>query len=229
MILPTLTASFDTLGRNRHNATHPAITRSAIVAAHARFARKSFMMDYAKVFETGLSYHDFLAKYGTSDQQRRWAGLHADVRLSEAQRQVLSSFKRQMPVIVLAGAWCGDCVNQCPIFDHFAKASSVLDIRFFDRDANPELAAEMSVCGAARVPAVLFFSEDWFRCGLYGDRTLSKYRQMTADFSGAACPTGIGSPERTLLDNVVQEWLNEFERIQLMLRTSARLRKLHGD
>ncbi len=187
------------------------------------------MLDYTQVFETGLSYKDFLAKYGTPEQQRRWAGIHADVQLSDAQRQVLSSFKRKMPVIVLAGAWCGDCVNQCPIFDHFASASRVLDIRFFDRDANPELAAEMSVCGAARVPAVLFFSEDWFRCGLYGDRTLSKYRQMTADFAGAACPTGIGSPERTLLDAVVQEWLNEFERIQLMLRTSARLRKLHAD
>lgn len=187
------------------------------------------MLNYAQVFETGLSYRDFLTKYGTPDQQQRWAGIHADVRLSDAQRQLLASFKRKMPVFVLAGAWCGDCVNQCPIFDHFATASSVLDIRFFDRDANPELAADMSVCGAARVPAVLFFSEDWFRCGLYGDRTLSKYRQMTADFAGAACSTGIGSLERSLLDAVVQEWLNEFERIQLMLRTSARLRKLHGD
>ena len=83
--------------------------------------------------------------------------------------------------------------------------------------------------GAARVPSVVFLSEDGHVCGRYGDRTLSKYRQMTADFAGAACPTGLGSPERTLLDAVVQEWLNEFQRIQLMLRTSARLRKLHND
>ena len=187
------------------------------------------MLDYAKVFEIGLSYSDFLAKYGTPEQRHRWEGLHAEVRLSDAQRQTLAGFKRKMPVIVVAGAWCGDCVNQCPIFDHFASATNLIDLRFFDRDANPELAAELSVCGAARVPAVLFLSEDWFRCGQYGDRTLSKYRQMTADFSGAACPTGIGSPEKSLLDNVVQEWLNEFERVQLMLRTSGRLRTLHGD
>src|SRR5262245_4083963 len=109
------------------------------------------MLDYAKVFENGLSYRNFLAKYGTADQQRRWEGLHAEVRLSDAQRQLLASFKRKMPVIVLAGAWCGDCVNQCPIFDHFASASSCIDVRFFDRDASPELAAELSVCGAARV------------------------------------------------------------------------------
>lgn len=187
------------------------------------------MLDYAKVFENGLSYSNFLAKFGTPEQQQRWAGLHAEVRLSDAQRQLLAGFKRKMPVIVLAGAWCGDCVNQCPIFDHFAAATNCIDLRFFDRDASPELAAELSVCGAARVPAVLFLSEDWFRCSQYGDRTLSKYRQIATEFTGPACSLGVGSPERTLLDNVVQEWLNEFERVQLMLRTSGRLRKLHGD
>ncbi len=186
------------------------------------------MLNFAEIFETGLQYSGFLAKYGTADQQQRWEGVHRSVRLSDSQRQLLCSFTRRMPVIVLTGAWCGDCVNQCPIFDHFAAATSCLDIRYFDRDANPDLAAEMSVCGAARVPVVLFLSEDWFRCGLYGDRTLAKYRQMAADFSGAACPTGFGSPQ-SLLDSVVQEWLNEFERVQLILRTSARLRKLHGD
>ena len=186
-------------------------------------------MDYAKVFETGLTYQNFLAKFGTPEQQRRWEGVHADIKLTDAQKQLLGSFKRKMPVIVLAGAWCGDCVNQCPIFDHFASATNCLDIRFFDRDASPELANELSVCGAARVPAVLFLGEDWFRCGQYGDRTLSKYRDMTTGLDGAACPTGLVSPGRSLLDAVTQDWLNEFERIQLLLRTSGRLRKLHGD
>jgi len=46
---------------------------------------------------------------------------------------------------------------------------------------------------------------------------------------GAACPTGIGGQQQSLLDAVVQEWLDEFERIQLMLRFSGRLRALHND
>jgi len=81
-------------------------------------------MDYAKVFETVLTYQNFLAKFGTPEQQRRWEGVHADIKLTDAQKQLLGSFKRKMPVIVLAGAWCGDCVNQCPIFDHFASATN---------------------------------------------------------------------------------------------------------
>jgi hypothetical protein len=85
------------------------------------------------------------------------------------------------------------------------------------------------VCGGARVPVVLFLSEDNQQVGWYGDRTLAKYRRMVADEFGAACPTGLIPEENSLLAAVTQDWLNEFERSQLILRTSARLRKLHGD
>jgi hypothetical protein len=186
-------------------------------------------MDFAAKFEEGLSYRDFLTTYGTEEQQRRWQAVHAQVALTPDQRALLAGFKRHMNVLCVAGAWCGDCVNQCPIFEHFAAASPTLQVRFFDRDAHPELAAELAMCGAPRVPAVLFLSEDGQSCGRYGDRTLSKYRQMAAEQLGAACPTGIVPPAQPLLDAVIQDWLNEFERIQLMLRTSGRLRKLHND
>ena len=134
-----------------------------------------------------------------------------------------------MKVFVLAGAWCGDCVNQCPIFDHFARATPTIRIRYFDRDQTPDLAERLSICGAARVPAVLFASEDDFSCGTYGDRTISKYRELASAAAGAACPTGIVLPGQSAIDGVIQDWLDEFERIQWMLRTSGRLRKLHGD
>jgi hypothetical protein len=76
---------------------------------------------------------------------------------------------------------------------------------------------------------VVFLSEDGQEVGRYGDRTLSKYRQMIADMTGPACPTGIVPPAHDLLAAVIQDWLNEFERAQLLLRLSARLRQKHGD
>ncbi len=97
-----------------------------------------------------------------------------------------------MKVMVFAGAWCGDCANQCPIFDHFARATPKIHLRFFDRDDNPDLGDLISTCGAHRVPSVLFLSEDDHVCGRYGDRTLSKYRDMAEKQLGASCPTGIG-------------------------------------
>jgi thiol-disulfide isomerase/thioredoxin len=185
-------------------------------------------MDLAAKFTEGLSYSAFLDKYGSPDQKRRWADFFNCVALSDAQKALLGSFKRQMKVIVMAGTWCGDCVNQCPMFEHFAQACPLIDIRYFDRDANPDLAAAMQTCGAARVPSVVFLSEDGHVCGRYGDRTLSKYRSIVGATSGASCSTGIALGDDLTL-SVLQDWLDEFERIQWMLRTSGRLRQLHGD
>lgn len=186
-------------------------------------------MDYGAKFLSGLSYADFLSTYGTEEQRRRWQGVHDQVALTAAQRELLAGFTREMKVLCLAGAWCGDCVNQCPIFDHFVAANSRIAVRYFDRDANPDLGAALSICGGARVPAVLFLSEDNQQIGWYGDRTLSKYRRMAADQLGAACPTGLVPEAQSLLAAVTQDWLNEFERLQLLLRTSPRLRQVHGD
>ena len=186
-------------------------------------------MDFSARFEAGLSYADFLARYGTEEHRRRWAAVHDAVKLTAAQRELLAGFVREMKVLCLAGAWCGDCVNQCPIFDHFGAASPKIRVRYIDRDADPELADALKICGGSRVPVVVFLSEDGRQVGWYGDRTLAKYRQLAVEQLGASCPTGIAPPDRSLLDSVTQDWLNEFERTQLLLRTSARLRKLHGD
>src|SRR5262245_19096812 len=171
------------------------------------------MLDYGKKFDTGLEYHAFLAKYGTEEQRRRWEAVHEQVALTDAQRELLGGFRRDMKVLCLSGAWCGDCVIQCPIFDHFASASPRVQLRYFDRDANPDLGDALSVCGGARVPVVLFLSEDNFQVGWYGDRTLAKYRKMVADEFGPTCPTGLVPEANSQLAAVTQDWLDEFERI----------------
>lgn len=186
-------------------------------------------MDYAAHFSQGLTYDAFLAAHANDEQKRRWQAVQAAVKLTEPQRQLLQSFTRQMKVLCLAGAWCGDCVNQCPIFQHFASANEKIELRFLDRDANPSLAESLRICGGARVPVVVFLSEDDQFVASYGDRTLSKYRQVVAELSGAACPSGLVVPDASSLAAVTQDWLNEFERAQWVLRTSGRLRQLHGD
>ncbi len=185
--------------------------------------------DYAAKFDRGLSYSDFLTQYGTPDQQRRWGAVRQAVALSDAQKQLLGAFKREMKVLCLAGAWCGDCVNQCPIFQRFAEATSTIELRLFDRDADSDLASEIRICGGARVPVLVFLAEDGQQVGWYGDRTISKYRQLAIDQLGPACPTGLVPESRSMLEAVAQDWLNEFERVQLLLRLSSRLRQLHND
>ena len=180
-------------------------------------------------FAVALPYEAFLERHGTAEQRDRWGAVAARVALTPAQRAVLAGFVRRMPVLVLAGAWCGDCVNQCPIFAAFAAAAPAIDLKFLDRDALPDIAAHLKVCGGQRVPVAAFFSEDFTPVLFYGDRTLSAYRAAAAAQFGESCASGAAPPPADALAATTAEWLDEFERVQLILRLSARLRQRHGD
>ena len=186
------------------------------------------MTDLAAEHARGLAYGEFLESHGSEEERDRWRTIHDRVLLNDRQQAVLGSFVREMKVLVLAGAWCGDCVNQCPIFERFSEESPLIRVSYLDRDANPELTERLSVNGGHRVPVVVFLSEDDFLCGIFGDRTLAKYRAMAAGID-ASLVAAAGDDDPTLLEQATDEWLNEFERMQWLLRTSGRLRERHGD
>lgn len=177
----------------------------------------------------GLSYDDFLQRHGTEAHRQRWRHVHEQLALTPAQRALLGSFTRTMPVLCLAGAWCGDCANQCPMFDHFAAAAPVISMRYLDRDAHPAVQQALKINGGDRVPVLVFFSEDGHEVARYGERTLSQYRRLMQEQAGASCPTGIVVAGDPLPALIAQDWLDEFERVQWILRLSPRLRKRHGD
>jgi thiol-disulfide isomerase/thioredoxin len=179
-------------------------------------------------FEAALPYRPYLDRFANPDQRARWDAFHAQVALTPAQKTLLGGFKRRMPVLVLSGAWCGDCMTQCPIFDHFAAAAPAIDLRFLDRDSRPDIAAHLKVCGGQRVPTVAFLSEDWHLVVFYGDKTLSAYRAAAAAQAGASCATGLATPADAAAA-ATADWLDQFERVQLILRLSGRLREIHGD
>ncbi|QDV58922.1 hypothetical protein Mal33_49470 [Rosistilla oblonga] len=201
----------------------------ALATAHRALWKLKSKMIPASYFHQGLPYDDFLAKHGSDLDRRKWAAVYDVCELSDAQTALIGGFVREMRVLCFAGAWCGDCVQQCPILRRIEQASDKITVRYIDRDASDELKGIMSICGAARVPQVAFFSEEDFFVGHYGDRTLARYRQMADQLAGAACGSGIVTADDPVQAAVIQEWINEFERPQLMLRTSARLREKHGD
>jgi hypothetical protein len=186
-------------------------------------------MNLFEKFQLGLSYHDFLARYATEDQKKRWRQVHEQIKLTDSQRQLLASFQRETNVLCLAGAWCGDCINQCPAFYYFASVGPVIQLRFLDRDDHADVQRELQINGGDRVPVLVFFSEDGFEVARYGERTLSQYRQLMRDQAGPSCPTGLVIPGDSPLSQVTHDWLNEFERVQWILRLSPRLRQKHGD
>ncbi len=90
--------------------------------------------DFHTVFSRALSYRSYLASYATPEQQSRWAGVYDAARLTAEQQALLASFRRKMNILCLAGAWCGDCVNACPMFQRIAEdRPDLIDLRFVNR------------------------------------------------------------------------------------------------
>jgi len=142
----------------------------------------------------------------------------------------LSGHRRVLHVLVVSGVWCGDCVRQGPMFRQIAAACGPsVDLRVIDRDEIEDLRDEVRILGAARVPVVVFLSEDFHEVGRFGDRMLTTYRRKAETELGAACavPTAELPPEE--LAGERDEWVEVFERMLLMLRLAPPLRARHGD
>ncbi|MBK7403630.1 MAG: thioredoxin family protein [Phycisphaerales bacterium] len=180
-------------------------------------------------FEAGLSYGDYVAT-GTAQHQSNWHVFENRVALTEAQRTLLATFTRTMPVLVTSGTWCGDCVAQVPMLAAIERANpGVIRLRIVDRDEHSDLAEQIQICGGLRVPTVIFMNEVFDFVAVLGDRTLARYRAMAARNLGAACPLPGAPVPADEVAATLQDWLDEFERVQLLLRLSPKLRELHGD
>ncbi|MFW6059516.1 MAG: thioredoxin family protein [Phycisphaeraceae bacterium] len=179
--------------------------------------------------QAGLTYADYLAT-GTDDQQANWRRIYDSVGLTHHQHELVGAFTRRLNVICLSGIWCGDCVQQVPLIQHIAEANGdAIDLRFLDRDEHADLQAQVTINAGNRVPVLIFCAEDYEFVSWFGDRTLSRYRAMANKQLGGACPLPGAPVAQDELDATLQDWLDEFERVHLLLRLSGRLRQKHGD
>ncbi len=186
----------------------------------------SFLIDK---FASGLPYDRYL-QTGNEEQQRRWTQVYEAAHLTPAQKELLSGFAREMKILIFSGIWCGDCVQQCPLIQRIAEANSAkIAMRFFERPKESELDPDLRINAGSRVPVVIFLSEDNQWCATAGDRTINRYRALARARLGPMCPTGIVAPEKDELDATLADWLNEVERVQLMLRLTPRLRQKYQD
>lgn len=180
-------------------------------------------------FDQAHAYEAYLAT-GTDAQQAGWTKIYDQTKLTEHQTKLLGAFTRDMKVLVSSGVWCGDCVQQIPLLQKIAEASGGrVDLRIVDRDEHADLAEQVQICGGLRVPVAIFMAEDFELVSIFGDRTLTRYRAIAAKQLGAACAIpGAPVPDDELA-GTLQDWLDEVERVHLLLRLSTRLRQKHND
>ena len=178
-------------------------------------------------FEDALDWQAYLAT--DPEKAGPWREIHERIDLSSDQRSLVEGFHREMKVLCSSGIWCGDCVQQGPLIQRIAEANPKIDLRWVDRDEHADLAEQLKICGGMRVPMVIFMAEDFEPVSIFGDRTLTRYRALAAKQLGPSCPVpGAPIPDEELR-GTLQDWLDEFERVHLLLRLSTRLRQKHGD
>lgn len=183
---------------------------------------------YRACFSEALAFPDYL-KTANETQRKRWDAFYELAQPGDSQLKLVSTFTRKMHILILSGIWCGDCMRQLPFIHKLYSANSLIDLKFIDNQKIPELRDSLKIQGGARVPVVLFLSEDFYEVARFGDRTLAAYRNKANRELGPACEAGVVLPtsEELLEDN--SEWMDQIERAQLILRLSPMLRERYGD
>jgi hypothetical protein len=180
-----------------------------------------------QAFSKSMDWEAYLAT--DPDKATAWMKLHDELQLSPEQSQLLQGFTRRMRVLFISGIWCGDCVRQGPIFQMFAEATPTIELGFLDRDTCPDIMDTLCINAGRRVPMIVFMAEDFEPVSVGGDRTLNYYRHMAAARLGATCPMPGAPTDEGMMRLATQDWLDECERVHLLLRLSGRLRQHYGD
>ena len=172
----------------------------------------------AEQFVAALPY-DRYVQTGTDEQQRRWRQVYDAARLTDAQKSLLAGFVREMKILVVSGIWCGDCVQQCPLLQRLAEGNSgKIDLRFVDRDEHRDLTERVRINGGDRVPVALFSPRTMNFARRSATARCSAIALWPRRQLGPSCPTGIVAPDKDEMAATLQDWLDEVERVQLMLR-----------
>jgi len=180
-------------------------------------------------FEGGKPWASYLAT-GTPDQQKGWVGIYDQLALSESQSSLVGGIEREIHVLLVSGIWCGDCIRQGPMIQRIAEANrDKIKVSYLDRDEHRDLQDQLTINAGARVPVAVFASEDFELVQIFGDKPLSRYRILANQQLGAHCPLPGAPVPQDELDSELQDWIDIFERVSLLLRLSGRLREKHGD
>ena len=179
-------------------------------------------------WDKASEYEEYITQ-AESNHQEKWRDSEARIpNLTNDQLKRLQGYNRELNVLFYSGVWCGDCSRQGPLLKKIADAcGEKVKIRFIERNTSEELQDELRIVGALRVPMVVFLSEDFWEVTRQGERTLIVYRAKAAREIGADFEKGILTTKARQTE--LSEWVDEFERVLIMLRLSPPLRRRYND
>ena len=182
-------------------------------------------------FGQGVSFADFVDSGRPEGHHPPWEQRYSQLELNETQAAMVGGFTREMNVLSLTGTWCGDCALQGSAMARIAEANpGSINIRYLPRqEEHTDLIIRAPINAGFRVPVTWFLAEDFEPVVVFGDRTLSRYRAIARKQLGQELSNVRAPAPADPVQEVLREVLDIFERVQLILVLSARLREKHGD
>jgi hypothetical protein len=182
-------------------------------------------------FRAAMTYAEFVASGEPEGHRPPWDERYGRLALKPAQDALVQSFTRSMNVLCLTGTWCGDCALQGSAMARIAEANpDKIDLKFLPRqEDHADLIVKAPINAGFRVPVTWFMAEDFEPAVVFGDRTLSRYRAMARKQLPPEQANVLAPAPEDPVREVLHEVLDMFERVQLLLRLSPRLREKHGD
>ncbi|HHY44883.1 MAG TPA: thioredoxin family protein [Firmicutes bacterium] len=106
-----------------------------------------------------------------------------DTRISEKDREYFDRLAARLPkgavsVLALSESWCGDCVENVPVFAKVAQEYPFLELLIVPRDTNMDIMDRYLTNGKPTIPVFVFFDESGEEFGRFVERPPGAHKFM---------------------------------------------------
>ncbi|WP_257309373.1 thioredoxin family protein [Geothrix fuzhouensis] len=125
-------------------------------------------LDWEAVFDSGLTYADWLAAAESTEQRDKLETQRQALMMEPTVAGFLAALPRPVHVVAIAEDWCGDVVRHAPVLQRLAEASSNLKVRYLSRQQHPGVFVRFLTNGGEAIPKFIFLSDRFVECGNWG-------------------------------------------------------------
>lgn len=130
------------------------------------------MFTTAGRFAQGLTFDQFVEKYPVNGRifRANYEEIEIEPETVAHFRSLADNHGGKLNVVVVAADWCPDAQENVPIIAKLAATCSFMEMRLFDRDADPDIMDQLLTDGRRTVPAVAILDAGYREVGRWIER-----------------------------------------------------------
>ena len=108
---------------------------------------------------SGIEKTDDLAEFTKLNDKRmkRW---DKTIKISEENKQKITSFNKKLTWLIITESWCGDAAHVIPVINKIAELNSNINLRIVFRDENLDLMDKFLTNGGRAIAKLIIINED---------------------------------------------------------------------